>query len=871
MDWLPNLTAWHFAAAGALLALGPILIHLFNRRRYKTVAWAAMDFLKEAIERNRRIVELRDILLMLLRAAAIALFGLALARPFFAGRQVALDRSHPIHAVLLVDNSLSMGYSSIDGNLLDRAKSRAKEFIDQLPSGSRFSIVPASGSTTAVALEPYADRVAAREAVDRITIVDRPASVGRAVDLARRAAETFPDMPKRILYLGDQQAINWSAARPEMFKDLPDFQAVRIAADDFENTWVDSVRLEDGLADTQSPSKITAQIRHAGPAARESVQVSLKINGAVVDTRVVSVEPGEGAREVEFLHTFADVTPTANRPSHVAVEIALTPDRLPHDDVRAIVVPVVAALPVVFIDQYGDEESAAANRLGETLMARKLLAPGSGEKNTQLVSIKHLRPTQVTQESLQDARLVVIAGVNPTPEMVALLREYVVQGGPIAIAAGGDFEPEAWNSLAWSDGDGILPLPLSRDPVGSLPEDARGDLQVISLRFVSLKDTDCFRIGGSDEDQLRDLYGEPYFFKLIQVDRSEATEKLLGEKIETGLKRERDERSMLERRVGELLGKESSPGLTTNERTELAEAQLKLESLVPSWLSWKDEASATSDGTTAASTKNAPANQAAAPIDAKVLESFKPRVLAEFDNGSRDPYLVERKIGRGRVVFVASSFLPTWNTLSATNAVVAFDRMLRSMIADTSPERNLDARDELSLPLLGRDQAVSVSLQRPGRSDIEPVDVGFVGADRKGITLRGLVERGVYQVVATRLDEGSTGRTATAGASDADTIAWQFPLAVNGTAEESILEPTSRAKVDELVDAGVVRWVDQGQTLASDGRASQGPMWWWWLALVVLGMLLFEMFFVAAPARQPAAGTTTAPGNSSVATPRMAA
>jgi hypothetical protein len=854
MDWLPNLTAWHFAAAGAVLALGPVLIHLFNRRRYKTVAWAAMDFLKEAIERNRRVVELRDLILMLLRAAAIALFGLALARPFFAGRQVNLERSHPIHAILLLDNSLSMGYGSLDGNLLDRAKTRAKEFVDQLPSGSRFSIVPAAGSTTAVALEPFADRVAAREAIDRIAIVDRPATVPRAVELARRAASSFPDMPKRVLYLGDQQGLNWRAARPELFQGLTDFQAVRITPDDIENTWVEDIRIEDGIADTQSPAKITALLRHIGVAARESVQVSLKVDGNVVDTRVVSVEPGEGGREVPFLHTFADVTPSPNRPSYTPIEISLTPDRLPQDDSRGLVVPVVSALPVVFIDQYGDEESVVANRLGESRVARKLLSEGKSEETPQLVAIKHLRPSQVKQEALQDARLVVVAGVNPTPELVTLLREYVVQGGPLAIAAGGDFEPEVWNTVAWQDGDGILPLPLASDPVGSLPEEGRNDLIPLSLRFVSLEQTDCFRIGGSDAEQLRDLYGEPYFFKLVQVDRSEATLKQLSEKIAASLTAEQKAAEDLQGRVAELLGKERSPGLSTAERNQLVEAQAKLEALTPSWLSWNDEAQL-SDETTAASA-NGPARTVGEKLDAdsKAVQALKPQVLADFENANRDPYMVERRIGRGRVVFVASSLLPTWNTLSATNAVVAFDRLLRSMIADTSPRRNLEARDELSLPLLGRDQSVSVSLQRPGRPDVEPVDVGFVGADRKGITLRGLVERGIYKVVATTLDDSPASSAATADTSD-NRVAWSFPLAVNGTSEESQLEPTERSKVDELVDAGVVRWVDQGQTLASDGRASQGPMWWWWLAAMVLAMLLFEMFFVAVPSRDRSAAS----------------
>ena len=73
-------TTFLFALAAAA---GPILIHLLNRRRHRTVQWAAMDFLREAVRRNRRILEVRDLLLLLLRTLAVILFVLAMAQPYF--------------------------------------------------------------------------------------------------------------------------------------------------------------------------------------------------------------------------------------------------------------------------------------------------------------------------------------------------------------------------------------------------------------------------------------------------------------------------------------------------------------------------------------------------------------------------------------------------------------------------------------------------------------------------------------------------------------------------------------------------------------------------------------------------------------------
>src|SRR5690242_1188080 len=135
-----------FALAGAVAATGPVVIHLLNRRRFRAVSWAAMDFLREAVKRNRRILKLRDILLLILRTAAVLLFGLALARPYFAtvgGAQANLGQ--PVHAILLIDNSMSMGYRQAGQTVLDEAKAKSRELIEALPDGSRFTVIPVCG------------------------------------------------------------------------------------------------------------------------------------------------------------------------------------------------------------------------------------------------------------------------------------------------------------------------------------------------------------------------------------------------------------------------------------------------------------------------------------------------------------------------------------------------------------------------------------------------------------------------------------------------------------------------------------------------------------------------------------------------------
>ena len=70
-----------FFAAGIFLAAIPIIIHILNRRRYKTVNWAAMEFLLRAMKKNRRRLKFEQWILLATRCAVLVLIATALARP----------------------------------------------------------------------------------------------------------------------------------------------------------------------------------------------------------------------------------------------------------------------------------------------------------------------------------------------------------------------------------------------------------------------------------------------------------------------------------------------------------------------------------------------------------------------------------------------------------------------------------------------------------------------------------------------------------------------------------------------------------------------------------------------------------------------
>ena len=178
--------------------------------------------------------------------------------------------------------------------------------------------------------------------------------------------------------------------------------------------------------------------------------------------------------------------------------------------------------------------------------------------------------------------------------------------------------------------------------------------------------------------------------------------------------------------------------------------------------------------------------------------------------------------------------MSSWNTLPKTNAVLIFDRILRGMIQSTLPRRNLEPLDDYVVPLPHEEQNLLVSLARPGRDVAEPLDVSYVGAEQRGVTLTGLLARGIYRVSGYRptISNGAAAST--------DGRVWELPLVIGGSSEESDLTPLSKSQLDELAATGV-HWIQPGEQISLAGAVIRGQNSWWWLALVVLVLLLAEM------------------------------
>ena len=376
------------------------------------------------------------------------------------------------------------------------------------------------------------------------------------------------------------------------------------------------------------------------------------------------------------------------------------------------------------------------------------------------------------------------------------------------VAAGGEFDPAAWTRDTWEAGLPVLPTPLQPVPFDARSANGAGLEGVLQWDAASLQD-ECFRIEGMTGEELSTLYHTPYFFQIVEPDLDAA-------------------------RV-----------VPSANPTTAASNAIPAASIEP-WLNWRNEQRTP---TLATSAPRSPA--ATEPGDAGSLAvqhgiprvgdegevASAPRITARFTNGS--PFLIERQLGRGKVLFLASGIAREWNTLAATPAVVVLDRLCRRLIEETLDRRNVSTNDSLSVLIPAAFRGDLCRMIKPDGTP-EPLAVSALGPRQWGVEIGALPRQGEYRL---QWLDGATAPQAGGRAALATPRA-EMRFAAGSPAEESDLQYLDQAALQEAFGKAIASVTGE----PADRPQSPGP--WRYLILAGVLFLMAESLFLAFPRRE---------------------
>jgi len=120
---------------GLFLLLIPIIIHLFQLRKFQKVAFTNVAFLKEATLQTRKSAQIKKWLILLTRLLLLAALVFAFAQPFTSKSNSFKTKKE---TVIYLDNSFSMQAKGSQGELLKRA---IQDIMTNVPEDENISII----------------------------------------------------------------------------------------------------------------------------------------------------------------------------------------------------------------------------------------------------------------------------------------------------------------------------------------------------------------------------------------------------------------------------------------------------------------------------------------------------------------------------------------------------------------------------------------------------------------------------------------------------------------------------------------------------------------------------------------------------------
>lgn len=448
-------------AIGAAAAAIPLLIHLLNRSRFRTVPWGAMHLLESVIRTNNRRIRLEQLLLLLVRCAIPAVLAVCLARPVLTGWQ-ALPGDAPSSTVFLLDNSYSMDAVSNGGPHFDEAVDHACEIASRLDRRSDIAAIATGGAPTPLFDSPVFD---SQMLTGRLRQLTGGFGASATVDSLEAGLGTLAGMAnarRHLIVISDFQTADWKMLTGETFARLreqieamavrPTLTLLKVGDEVEDNVSVDSIDFSQRALGVGQSLQLRAHLHNRGPRAYPAARVLLRVDGKPESASQIALEPGTAAQVL-----FACQFKTAG--SHVVEVEAAVDDRLATDNRCAASIPVLERIDVLLVD--GAPSSIPLE--GETDFLAVALTPYTlgRAKLTDLLETRTITAKELDERALAGARVVVLANVaRLTDEQVGVLADYVRGGGSLLVFLGNKIDMPWYNQTLHSGTSPLLPMPL---------------------------------------------------------------------------------------------------------------------------------------------------------------------------------------------------------------------------------------------------------------------------------------------------------------------------------------------------------------------------------------------------------------------------
>jgi hypothetical protein len=252
------------------LLIIPVVIHLFNFRKYKKVVFSNVDMLKQIKTQSQKTRQIKKWIVLLTRMLALAALVIAFSRPYVP---LGGKTEGKMLYSLYLDNSNSMNATSEQGQLFENAKNTSRSIVENLPKTSDVQIIDNRfGPSSSKILTPQNSV----QIIDNLEITNHPNHLNLAIQKAQSKYNNEGYDGLKMFVISDlQKNFNDEVKGLDSNTMLYMF---RSEAANLQNLSIDTVWLVEPITKLGDPVKLSIRLSNNGSDYIESATLNLSVN-----------------------------------------------------------------------------------------------------------------------------------------------------------------------------------------------------------------------------------------------------------------------------------------------------------------------------------------------------------------------------------------------------------------------------------------------------------------------------------------------------------------------------------------------------------------------------------------------------------------
>jgi len=279
----------------------PIVIHLFNFRRFKKINFSNVNFLKELKNETNKKSKIKHLLVLFSRILAVLFIVLGFSQPYIPEKG-AKDISKGTVVSIYIDNSFSMEALSGKGSLIEEAKLKAVEIANAYKSTDLFQILTNDFEGKH---QMYITREEFIQLIKDVEVSSKTRKLSEVIARQKDIFSTINSKKKLSYIISDFPVLTTDILNLKADSNI-ETNLTQLIAKGTNNIFIDSCWFDTPIKQIKEPIELNVLIKNSSKNDVEKVPVKLSINGNQKAVSSVDIN-AESETKIKMSYTIGEI------------------------------------------------------------------------------------------------------------------------------------------------------------------------------------------------------------------------------------------------------------------------------------------------------------------------------------------------------------------------------------------------------------------------------------------------------------------------------------------------------------------------------------------------------------------------------------